>query len=204
VPITSVSAAIGHDDAGRFLAITNRSRHVLEAYEISIGGPWKGAYLRRDDCCFPPSGHGPVPAGDVIRVRLDTISTPALASRHAAVSFAMFSDGSFEGSSRARDVVMRRRAQAEREAGFWIGTIDKVAAGPAAAAARRLSVYQEARSKYDDVSMAVLAPLGIPDLIKSAEQDPAHFPDAAAAARTRIVVARDALTLRLAQPRSPR
>lgn len=204
VPITSVSAAVGRDAAGWFLAITNRSRHVLEAYEITIGDPVQGAHMRRDDCCFGRSEPGPVAAGDVIRVRLDTIRPPALVSKRAAFSFAMFSDGSFEGSSRTRDVIMRRRIQAEREARFWIGTIDKVAAGPTSAAARRLSLYREARSKYDDVSLAALAAFGIPVLIKAAEQDPASFSDAAAATRADLVASRDALALRLARPRNPR
>lgn len=201
VPITSVSASVGHDDAGWFLAVTNRSRQVLEAYEITIGGPTPGALMRRDDCCFGRTEPGPVPAGGVVRVRLDT---PGLLARRATFSLAMFSDGSFEGSSRARAVVMRRRTQAAREAIFWIGTIDKVAAGPPAAAARRLSIYQEARSKYDDVSIAALAAFGIPALIKTAEQDPARFSEAAAATRAGIVASRDALTLRLARPRSAR
>ena len=204
VPITSVSAAVGHDDAGWFLAITNRSRRVLEAYEITIGGPVQGAFMRRDDCCFARSEPGPVAAGDVIRVRLDTLRAPALVSRRARFSFAMFSDGSFEGSSRARDVVMRRRVQAEREASFWIRTIDKVAAGPKPDAARRLSIYTEARSKYDDVSLTALAAFGIPELIKAAERDPASFSDAAAATRAGLVASRDALALRLAQPRNAR
>jgi len=204
MPIASVSAAVGHDDAGWFLAITNRSRRALEAYEITIGGPVQGVHLRRDDCCFARSEPGPVLAGDVIRVRLDTIRASALVSRRAAFSFAMFSDGSFEGASRTRDLVMRRRVQAEREANFWIGTIDKVAAGPQSAAARRLSIYTEARSKYDDVSIAALAAFGIPELIKVAEQNPAQFADAAAATRAGIVASRDALTLRLAQPRASR
>jgi membrane associated rhomboid family serine protease len=204
VPITSVSATVGHDDAGWFLAITNRSRHVLEAYEITIGGPVQGAHMRRDDCCFARSEPGPVAAGDVIRIRLDTIRAPTLLSRRAAFSFAMFSDGSFEGSSRARDVVMRRRVQAEREATFWIGTIDKVATGAPADAARRLSIYTEARSKYDDVSIAALAAFGIPELIKTAERDPARFNEAAAATRTGVVASRNALALRLAQSSAAR
>lgn len=204
MPIASVSAAVGHDDAGWFLAITNRSRRALEAYEITIGGPVQGVHLRRDDCCFARSEPGPVLAGDVIRVRLDTVRAVALVSRRAAFSFAMFSDGSFQGSSRTRDVVMRRRVQAEREATFWIGTIDKVAAGSPADAARRLSIYTEARSKYDDVSLTALAAFGIPELIKAAEQNPAGFSEAAAATRAGLVASRDALALRLAQPRTPR
>jgi hypothetical protein len=128
----------------------------------------------------------------------------SLSSRRAAFSFAMFSDGSFQGSSRTRDVVMRRRVQAEREATFWIGTIDKVAAGSPADAARRLSIYTEARSKYDDVSLTALAAFGIPELIKAAEQNPAGFSEAAAATRAGLVASRDALALRLAQPRTPR
>jgi hypothetical protein len=204
VPITSVSAAIGHDDAGWFLAITNRSRHVLEAYEVTIGGPVQGGHMRRDDCCFARSEPGPVPAGDVIRVRLDTIRAPALLSKRAVFSFAMFSDGSFEGSSRARDVLIRRRTQTEREASFWIGTIDKIAAGSPADAARRLSIYMEARSKYDDVSFAAMAAFGIPELVKSAGQDPARFHEAAAASRAGLVASRDALALRLAHPRAAR
>jgi membrane associated rhomboid family serine protease len=204
VPITSVSAAVGHDDAGWFLAVTNKSRQILEAYEITIGGPTPGALMRRDDCCFGRSEPGPVPAGGVVRVRLDTIRAPALLARRVTFSLAMFSDGSFEGSSRARNVVMRRRTQAEREAAFWIGTIDKVAAGPPSAAARRLSIYAEARSKYDDISLAVLAAFGIPELIKAAERETARFNQAAAATRAGIVASRDALTLRLARPRSAR
>ena len=204
VPITSVAAAVGHDDAGWFVAVSNRSRQALEAYEITVGGPVQGGQLRRDDCCFARSGPGAVPSGGVIRVRLDAIRAPALIGRHATFSFAMFSDGSFEGASRTRDLVMRRRVQAEREANFWIGTIDKVAAGPQSAAARRLSIYTEARSKYDDVSIAALAAFGIPELIKVAEQNPAQFADAAAATRAGIVASRDALTLRLAQPRASR
>ncbi|HVQ41228.1 MAG TPA: rhomboid family intramembrane serine protease [Vicinamibacterales bacterium] len=203
VPITSVSAAVRRDDAGWFLAITNRSRHVLEAYEITFGGP-QGGHMRRDDCCFARSEPGPVPAGDAIRIRLDTIRAPAPLSTRAAFSFAMFSDGSFEGSSRARDVLIRRRTQTEREAAYWISTIDKVAAGSPADAARRLSLYMEARSKYDDVSFAALAAFGIPELVKATEQDPARFNDAAAATRAGLVASRDALALRLAQPRTPR
>ena len=160
--------------------------------------------MRRDDCCFGRSEPGPVPAGGVVRVRLDTIRAPALLARRVTFSLAMFSDGSFEGSSRARNVVMRRRTQAEREAAFWIGTIDKVAAGPPSAAARRLSIYAEARSKYDDISLAVLAAFGIPELIKAAERETARFNQAAAATRAGIVASRDALTLRLARPRSAR
>ena len=204
VPITSVAAAVGRDEAGWFVAVNNRSPHVLEAYEIAVGGPGQGGHLRRDDCCFARTAPGPVPAGGVIRIRLDTIRAPASIGRRAEFTFAMFSDGSFEGSSRTRDLVMRRRVQVEREAAFWIGTIDKVAAGPQAAAARRLSSYTEARSKYDDVSLAALAAFGIPELIKAAGQNPAQFADAAAATRAAIVASRDALTLRLAQPRATR
>ena len=79
-----------------------------------------------------------------------------------------------------------------------------MAAGPQSDAARRLSLYTEARSKYDDVSLTALAAFGIPELIKATEQDPARFNDAAAATRAGLVASRDALALRLAQPRTPR
>ena len=77
-------------------------------------------------------------------------------------------------------------------------------AGPSADAARRLSIYTEARSKYDDVSLTALAAFGIPELIKAAEQDPARFSDTAAATRAGLVASRDALASRLAQPRNAR
>ena len=41
-------------------------------------------------------------------------------------------------------------------------------AGPPAAAARRLATYRDARSMYDDVSMAALTAFGIPELIDAA------------------------------------
>jgi membrane associated rhomboid family serine protease len=204
VPITSVAAAVGHDDSGWFLAVSNRSRYVLEAYELTIEGPMVGAHMRRDDCCFASRAPGPVPSGGVVRVRLDQMRAPAHLARRVTFLVAMFSDGSFEGSSRARDVFIRRRTQTEREAAFWIGTIDKVSAGPAAAAARRLSIYQEARSKYDDVSLAALGVFGIPELIKLTEQDPTRFADVAAATRAGIVASRNALASRLAQLRAER
>jgi membrane associated rhomboid family serine protease len=203
-PVTLVSATVGSDASGWFVDIGNRSTQALEAYEIAIGAPGTTAHLRRDDCCFAATEPGPVPAGSVIRVRLGQLRPSSFLGRRAAFMVALFGDGSFEGSSQARDVFVRRRIQAEREAAFWLDTIDKIAAGPTAAAAQRLSIYTEARSKYDDVSMAALAAFGIPELIKAARQDPDRFADAAAATRAAIVASRDALTLRLAQPRAPR
>ena len=116
----------------------------------------------------------------------------------------MFSGGSFEGSHRARDVLIARRAQAANEAAFWIVAIDKVMAGPPAAAARRLATYRDARSMYDDVSVAALTAVGIPELIDEAEREQARVTDAAAATRAGIVDARDAFKLRLAHTHTVR
>ena len=198
------SAAIGRDEDGWFVDITNRSGQTLEAYEITIDSPALNAHLRRDDCCFASIAPGPVPPGGSVRVRLDKVGSTKHLGRHAVFSLAMFSDGSFEGSSRARDVLMQRRAQAEKDAAFWIDTIDKVTSGRPTDAARRLSTYRAARSMYADVSSAALAAFGIPDLIKSAEQDPGRFADAAAATRAGIGASRDALALRLAQVQTAR
>jgi hypothetical protein len=203
-PIRSVSASVGRDDAGWFLAVTNRSTLALEAYELTIESPLGMAHMRRDDCCFAASEPGPVPAGGTVRVPLDKLRAPAELARRAVFSLAMFSDGSYEGSRRARDVLIARRAQAEKEATFWIGAIDRIAAGPPAAAAKRLSLYREVRADYDAASGAATSALGIPALITSAEQDPSRFADAAAATRAALVKSRDALARRLTQPQASR
>ena len=203
-PVRSVSGAVGHDDAGWFLAVTNRSSQVLEAYELTIEGPMVTAHMRRDDCCFASSQPGPVPPGGVVRVPIDRNRAPEHLGRRVTFSLAVFSDGSFEGSSRARDILRVRRTQAQREATFWIGAIDRIAAGPPASTASRLSLYRDVRSGYDDASNAALVGLGIPALITSAEQNPAGFVDAAAATRAAILTSREALAERLAQMRQRR
>jgi hypothetical protein len=57
---------------------------------------------------------------------------------------------------------------------------------------------------YDDVSSAALSAFGIPELIKTAEQDPTRLLEAAAAARAGILASRDALAVRLAHTRTAR
>lgn len=198
VPVTSVSAALRRDDKGWYLAVTNGSHRALEAYELTIEGPMMTAHMRRDDCCFAPTEPGPVPPGGVGRVPIDKNGAPEQLGRRVVFSLAMFSDGSFEGSRRARDILRARREQAQREAAFWIGVIDKIAKGDPAAAARRLSVYREVRSGYDDASNAALVALGIPALIASAERDPAGFKEAAALTGAAIAKSQEALAVRLA------
>jgi len=197
VPIMSVAATMDRDAAGWQVVVRNNSDRVLEAYEISIAGAGTTGRLWRDDCCFGPYGSKPVPPGTWTRIGLgDSFRNSRIAPR-ASLSLVLFADGSFEGSSRSRDEIFRRRAQVVDEATFWIKKIEAVSPIQPEEAVPLLEAHIRARSMFGDASARALKAFRLGDLVTVALHDPARFVDEAARTKSLIQASRETLLVRI-------
>jgi hypothetical protein len=109
----------------------------------------------------------------------------------------MFADGSFEGSSRARDEIVRRRTLVIDEATFWIKKLEAVSAMPPAEAAPLLEAHIRVRTLFGDASVRALKAFRIGDLITVALHDPARFRDESVRTKLLIQVSRETLLARI-------
>lgn len=197
VPITSVTATVDRDATGWQVVVRNNSDRVLEAYEISVADPATTGKLWRDDCCFGADGSRPIPPGTWTRIGLGDSFRSSHVAPHASLSLVLFADGSFEGSSRARDEILRRRAQVADEATFWIKKIETVSAMQPGEAAPLLERHIRVRSMFGDASTRALKAFRVGDLITVALHDPDRFADEAARTRALIQASREALLARI-------
>ena len=192
--VSSVSVAPERDGSTWALRVTNHSSQLLEAYMVTM--PLHGM-LWRDDCCIASDGARPVRPGDSIQLPLDGIRPIGRAGVPANLSVAVFADGSYEGDATAYGRIITRRRQTAEETAFWLQKMDVAMKLPPNRAGARLAAYSDIRLMATGGWNTPIVALGIPPLIRVADQQPARFAAEAAATRSRILEAQSALTARL-------
>ena len=197
IPVTLVTATIGHDRTGLHIIVNNHGGRRLEAYDLTVIAGTLSGHVWRDDCCLHSDGHTPVIPGGTARIAMRDTGRSMPGEPRVQVNAVMFDDGTFEGSRRLRDAIVQRRRNVVHDADYWIEKLAIVASAPASSVASRLQIYADARANYTDVSITVVTAFGIYELMVGAKQEASGVADSVRRTRDALIAVRESLIARL-------